>query len=71
MARYPASISTNRPIRIPLDSIPDNLFHKKTRKSDGELYWQLVYDIVLDINNSSISFWVEINGKQFGRILVS
>ena len=69
---YPtASITTGEPIRIPLASISDALFHKETRLSDGEAYWELVYEIILQVNNSIIEFWVEINGQRFGQRVIT
>jgi hypothetical protein len=65
------SISTRKTIKVPLDSISDELFQKKKRSSDQEPYWQLVYDVVLDVSNSEIAFWVQINGQQFGRVVVN
>jgi hypothetical protein len=56
---------------VPLDGITDDLFHKKARSSDREPYWQLMYEVVLDVSDTKIAFWVEINGKQFGRQAVN
>jgi hypothetical protein len=66
-----ASISTRRTIRVPLDNVPDDYFVKKARHSDRETYWQVTYDVVLDVSNAKIAFWVEIEGKQYGREAVN
>lgn len=66
--RYAATVSPNiPPIRVPLDLISNDLFDKKTRKSDGENYWQLGYNIVLEVKDGGIWFWIEIGGQQFGK----
>ncbi|CZR66372.1 uncharacterized protein PAC_16273 [Phialocephala subalpina] len=66
-----ASINTKKTIKVPLDSISDELFTKKTRSSDREPYWELRYDVVLNVSNGRIAFWVDIGGTQFGRYAVN
>jgi hypothetical protein len=56
---------------VPLDSVSDGLFTKKARSSDKEPYWELRYDVVLDVSNGKIAFWIDIGGTQFGRYAVN
>lgn len=64
------SIRTNKTIKVPLDGIDDNLFVKKARNSDQEAYWLLAYEVVLEVKDSRIAFWIDINGQQFGRVAI-
>lgn len=70
-AYFTASISTSKTIRVPIDSIPGDRFEKKTRNSNMEPYWVLEYQIVLEVNNCSIEFWIEIRGQQYGKVAIN
>jgi hypothetical protein len=53
-----------------LDSIPEDNFRKKKRSSDRQPYWELAYDVVLEVSNGKIAFWIQIDGQQFGRVTI-
>ena len=68
--RDPASITTNCTLNVPLDTLSENLFRKKTRQSDMDEYWELRYNIVLQIQGGNITILVEIDGEEFGKVTV-
>jgi hypothetical protein len=51
---------------VPLDGITDDLFHKKARSSDREPYWQLMYEVVLDVSDTKIAFGSRSIGSSLG-----
>ncbi|EPE24777.1 Actin-like ATPase [Glarea lozoyensis ATCC 20868] len=64
------SIRTNKKIKVPLDNIPEDDFRKRKRSSDRQVYWELAYDVVLEVSKGKIAFWIQIDGQQFGRVTI-
>lgn len=47
--------------------IPEDRFTRKVRKSDGQEYWDLQYNIVLNIEDMVLRVWVEVDGTRYGE----
>jgi len=56
---------------VRLETLPPELFQKKKRSSDKEAYWEIQYELVVEVKNRQVSFFVEVNGKEYGKVDVS
>lgn len=57
-------------INIPLTRIPENHFTRKVRKSDNQEYWDLVYKVVVNIEDTVLKVWVEVDGLRYGETVL-
>jgi hypothetical protein len=61
------SIATNSTISIPLNTIPIEQFRRKKR-SDNQEYWELFYDINVEVKSGRVAIWVEIDGEEYDKV---
>ena len=67
----PASISSSATLTLPLSELDPNLLRTKNRVSDGEKYWEVMYDLVLEVSDGKVHFLIEIGGREYRRVEVA
>ena len=66
--KYTASITTDAILSVRLDSLPRGLFQKRVRASDKSEYWEILYELVVEVKDRKLSFFVDVNGVEFGKV---
>ena len=59
-------------MKTDFNKVPKDCFEKKTRKSDGKLYYEIGYDLKIEINQSGLmKFSLEVDGQEYSAVEAS
>ena len=66
-----ASVRPNCVLNVPIDTIPRECFTRKTRRSDGQEYWDLFYEVLIEVGDGRISACIYIQDREYGKMTVA
>jgi hypothetical protein len=66
-----SSIVPKHSFKVPISSIPESVFVKQNRNSDGSAYWKLFYRLIIDVRNGTVKSWIDIAGQKYGEKIIS